>query len=82
MVDSLAGRGGTSPRLRLFLCRAIGDKPAVMALYRQLRDAGFEPWVNEEDLLGGQDWKAEIKKAVRHADLVLVFLSSSSITKK
>ena len=33
------------------------------------------PWLDEKDLILGQDWRAEIPKAVRASDVVLVCLS-------
>src|SRR5258706_14627645 len=47
----------SSPRLlNLFLCHSSRDKAAVRALYRRLKDDGFDPWLDEEKLLPGQDW--------------------------
>jgi len=42
---------------------------------------GFNPWLDELRLLPGQDWKAEIKKAIRKTDVVIVCLSKKSVTK-
>ena len=69
-------------RLRVFLCHASGDKPAVRELSQQLRRDGFQPWLDEDDLQPGQEWELEIRKAVRDADVVLVCLSQGAITKK
>jgi len=66
---------------RVFLCHSSSDKPAVRALYRRLRTDGFQPWLDEEDLLPGQTWEYEIQQAVRSADVVLVCLSSRSVNK-
>jgi hypothetical protein len=63
---------------RVFLCHASDDKVAVRALYQRLRASGFEPWLDEEDLLPGQDWDREIGRALRGAQLVLVCLSQRS----
>lgn len=41
--------------LRVFLCHASGDKPEVRKLYSWLRTIGTSPWLDEEDLLAGQD---------------------------
>lgn len=71
----------TSHKLRVFLCHSSGDKPIVRDLYHKLRDDGFEPWLDEEDLLPGQDWRREIPLAVRNSDIVVVCLSKASITK-
>lgn len=71
----------SSHRLRIFLCHASADKEVVRELYHRLLADGFEPWLDEEDLLPGQKWQLEIPKAVRSADLVIVCLSRQSITK-
>ena len=71
----------TPRRLRIFLCHASGDKPAVRELYHRLRAAGFDPWLDEENLLPGQDWQLEIPQAVRSSDVVIVCLSTRAVTK-
>jgi hypothetical protein len=69
-------------RLRVFLCHSSTDKPAVRALYKRLRVDGFDPWLDEENLLPGQDWEHEITTAVRSSGAVIVCLSHGSITKE
>jgi hypothetical protein len=44
------------PPLRVFLCHSSGDKQAVRDLYRRLRGDGLDPWLDEENLLPGQNW--------------------------
>jgi hypothetical protein len=66
---------------RVFLCHSSGDKVQVRDLYQRLRSDGFHPWLDEEDLLPGQDWKQAIATAVRSSVVVLVCLSKSSIAK-
>lgn len=68
--------------LRVFLCHASNDKPAVRELYRRLTADGFAPWLDEEKLLAGHDWEHEIRKAVRSSDVVIVCLSRKAITKE
>ncbi len=67
--------------LTVFLCHASDDKPAVRTLYRRLKNDGYQPWLDEEDLLPGQDWESEIRKAVKASHIVVVALSASSVTK-
>src|SRR5215510_12218438 len=67
--------------LRVFLCHSSGDKAAVRDLYHKLRTDGFDPWLDEEDLLPGQQWEREIRLAVRESEIVIVCLSRASITK-
>jgi formylglycine-generating enzyme required for sulfatase activity len=68
--------------LEIFLCHASGDKPAVRDLYRRLRAEGFDPWLDEEKLLPGQDWQLEIAQAIRSSDAVIVCLSTRAVTKR
>jgi hypothetical protein len=63
----------------IFLCHSSTDKPAVRALYRRLLDDGINPWFDEENLLPGQQWRAEISKAVRSSAAVIVCISRSSV---
>ncbi|HSL45184.1 MAG TPA: toll/interleukin-1 receptor domain-containing protein [Anaerolineales bacterium] len=70
-------------KLRVFLCHASQDKPAVRDLYRQLAaEPWIDPWLDEEKLLPGQDWNLEIEKAVESSDAVVVCLSNNSVTKE
>jgi formylglycine-generating enzyme required for sulfatase activity len=69
-------------RLRVFLCHSSGDKPAVRDLYRRLSTDGFAPWLDEEELLPGQDWQQEIPVAVRACDVVIICLSQKSVTRE
>lgn len=82
MAGKTRKRSPSLHRLRVFLCHASDDKPAVRRLYRRLKDDGFDPWLDEEDLLPGQDWDLEISKAVRHSDMIIVCLSRASVVKR
>jgi formylglycine-generating enzyme required for sulfatase activity len=68
-------------QLKVFLCHASGDKPTVRDLYHRLRAAGFDPWLDEEKLLPGQNWQLEIPQAVRSSDAVVICLSRRAVTK-
>ena len=67
--------------IRVFLCHSSGDKPTVRSLYSRLRSDGISPWLDEEDLRPGENWRTAISKAVRNADVVLVCLSKTFIAK-
>lgn len=62
-------------RVRVFLCHASDDKPAVRRLDRRLRGDGIPTWLDERELLPGQEWDPTIRAAVRAADIVIVCLS-------
>lgn len=69
------------PRVRVFLCHATQNKEAVKRLYKRLKGDGFDPWLDTEDLIPGQDWRSEISRAVRDARFVVVCLSNHSTCK-
>lgn len=70
-----------SQSLQVFLCHASDDKARVRELYKQLKSDGFTPWIDEVNLIAGQDWQLEIQRAVKNSDVVLVCLSDRSTTK-
>jgi outer membrane protein assembly factor BamD (BamD/ComL family) len=72
----------TKRPLKVFLCHASSDKPAVRDLYKRLLVEGVDAWLDQEKLLPGQDWRVEIPRAVREADVVVICLSNKSITKE
>ena len=65
---------------RVFLCHSKGDKAKVREFYHRLGKDGVNPWLDEEDLLPGQIWEPEIRKAVKSSAAVLAFLSSKSVS--
>ncbi len=68
--------------LKVFLCHASEDSATLQELHHRLSADGFEPWLDQEDLLGGQNWAREIPRAIRGSDVVLVCLSQQSTTKE
>ena len=68
--------------LRVFLCHASGDKPAVENIYKRLLRDNIDAWLDKEKILPGQNWQLEIPKAVYNSDVVIVFLSTQSVTKE
>jgi len=67
---------------KIFLCHANEDKPRVRDVYRHLKEEGFEPWLDEEDLLPGQLWNQEIRRALKNAEFILIFFSQNSVLKR
>ncbi len=70
-------------KLRVFLCHASQDKPAVRGLYKRLAaEPWIDPWLDEEKLLPGQDFDLEIYKAARESDSIIICLSTVSVAKE
>lgn len=75
------GLSAASRPIKVFLCHSSSDKSSVRTLRSRLLDDGIQPWFDEEDIIPGQDWDFEIRKAIRASDIVLVCLSKTSISK-
>lgn len=67
---------------RIFLAHASEDKPQVRALYDQLKEKGFSPWLDAIDLIPGQDWEKEIRNAIEEAGVFLACLSQQSVARQ
>ena len=68
--------------LKIFLAHAKEDEALVTDLYYRLKEKGYEPWLDKEDLLPGQVWRAEIPKAIRSSQIVVACLSNRSVRKQ
>lgn len=66
---------------RIFLSYAHEDETQVRDVYRRLREAGFEVWMDKIDLLPGQEWQREIPQAIRRSDFILLFFSQHSVAR-
>lgn len=68
--------------LKVFLCHAFQDKAIVRGFYARLTEDGFDAWLDEENILPGQDWDFEIEKAIESSDAIIIFLSKHSVNKE
>lgn len=81
-VAPTAGTPKGKRKLKVFLNHIHEDKPQVRHYCDRLATDGFEPWLDERELLAGQAWRPTISRAVRDSDVVIVFLSQFSAQKK
>ncbi len=67
---------------RVFLNYAREDIHVARRLYHDLIEKGnCEVWFDKESVLPGQNWKLEVKKAIRQSDIFLLLCSSESVEK-
>jgi hypothetical protein len=64
-----------SKKLKIFLLYARSDKDIVRRLYQRLVRDGANVWLDQENIVPGQDWESEIRKAIYRSDVVIVCLS-------
>jgi signal transduction histidine kinase len=69
-------------KLLVFLSHASEDKTIVRELCKQLSTDGFDPWLDENRILPGQDWNFEIAQALRKSDSILLCFSARSASKE
>ncbi len=69
-------------RTRVFLAYAEEDRVAVKRLYLALQKAGFEPWMDQEKLLPGQNWARAIERAIDLSEFFVSCFSRQSATKR
>ena len=69
-------------KLKVFISYASQDKPRVRELHQKLASDGVDPWLDETNLIPGQDWEIAIPKAIATADVVLICLSEISVNKE
>ncbi|MBV9071267.1 MAG: toll/interleukin-1 receptor domain-containing protein [Acidobacteria bacterium] len=65
----------------IFLSYAREDAARVRAVHARLRRDGFRLWLDENNLLPGQDWDTAIRKAICTSKVFAVFLSENAVTK-
>jgi hypothetical protein len=66
----------------VFLAYANEDREQVKRLCGELQQAGFDPWMDEEKLLPGQNWPRAIEQAIELADYVVLCFSCRSVDKR
>ncbi|WP_233237987.1 TIR domain-containing protein [Bordetella sp. LUAb4] len=67
---------------QIFLSYGSPDLAQARTLYNRLKARGLNVWFDKEELLPGQRWDFEIKRALRQSDIVLFLVSSSSIERR
>lgn len=66
----------------LFISYAREDLATAQRLYQDLQNRGLTPWMDEYDLLPGQNWKTTINQVLRNTSYVLVLLSEQALSKR
>lgn len=66
----------------VFLSYASEDLTVALRLHEKLSDEGFQVWIDKLSLIPGQDWKAEIVRAIRASNAFVALLSTNSVGKR
>jgi hypothetical protein len=66
-------------RFDVFLCHNSKDKPEVRKIKDKLQAEGVQCFLDESYLIGGEQWKSEISRAIRNSRSVAIFVGRNSL---
>lgn len=67
---------------KVFISYAREDVEAAKRIYTRIKNAGGMPWMDQEDLLPGQDWEMEIARSIRNCSHFIAIISKNSVDKR
>jgi hypothetical protein len=67
---------------RVFISYAREDRQVASSIYTLLKENGFNPWIDFECLLPGDDWEREIDKAIRESAIFIACLSTRAFKRR
>ncbi len=67
---------------QIFLSYAYEDREKVIEISKELTKAGFDSWMDVQNLMPGQAWDIEIRKALEESKFIILFLSRNSLRKE
>ncbi|MCA8242811.1 TIR domain-containing protein [Burkholderia sp. AU32262] len=68
--------------LKIFCSYAKEDRDAVLPFYEKFKAYGFSPWIDCNDIRPGQNWDGAIDRALKEANVIILFISPRSATKR
>ena len=80
--DVIVEMNEKSQRKKVFISYASEDYEIAKRLYDDLKSKGAVPWLDRENLLVGQDWRANIPHAIRESSYFLLLISKNSVSKR
>lgn len=69
-------------QLSVFISYASEDYEQAADLGFYLAYDGFDPWIDREKLLPGEDWDLKLRSAIEGCDAAIVCLSNASVNKR
>jgi len=66
---------------KVFISYAREDLKNAQRLYKELKRVGIEAWIDQENILPGQNWKKSIQEAIKNSKYFIALMSKASINK-
>lgn len=67
---------------QVFISYASQDKERALLIYDSLKSDGFNAWIDNKNLLPGQNWDFEIRRALDKSVCILILISKNSFNKR
>ncbi len=67
---------------KVFISYTRKDIDTARRLYNDLKKEGVSPWMDKEEIIVGQEWEFEVKRAIKECSYFLALLSNNSVSKK
>lgn len=74
--------GGTTENELIFLSYSSPDCDAVREFHDYLYSRNYNVWFDKRKLKPGQNWDFEIKRALKAASIIVVFISNCSVDRR
>jgi len=68
-------------RPQVFIAYAVEDRTKASKLFQALRKSGYDPWMDCEKLLPGQNWPRAIERAIENSAYFIACLTRRSVVK-
>jgi len=72
-------RKGSKDSYDVFLCHNSDDKPIIRKINVELKAAGLKTWLDEEQILPGQQWQVELENQIEKVRAVCVFVGEDGV---
>ena len=69
-------------RPRVFICHVSEDKDIALNLHKQLKAAGLNPWIDKDNLRGGDQWDDRIQKVIKKEIDYFLVLQTKNLKNK
>ncbi|CAN2039386.1 hypothetical protein GMMP15_1210008 [Candidatus Magnetomoraceae bacterium gMMP-15] len=83
LLKAVAARQkGKLRSLRIFISYAREDEEKAIEIGKKLNQAGFQPWMDIQNLKPGDNWIIAIEQAIKDADFFMPLISKNTIDKR
>ena len=61
-------------KLKVFISYARLDSELALKIYKRIKNLGYNAWIDQNDIIGGETWEVSIRNAIKQSDIFLSLL--------